>query len=172
MPVEIEFKYVLDPTNLEELLKDISTTCVDIKHVYLEKGIRFRSLKQSSHTEYEFTYKTKIEVGHLEINKHVSEDDFNLALMKSRTILHKKRYIIDKKHKWEIDFFIDDEMETYFCMMECEVSNPDIIPDINELPEFIRERIIKNVVLDDQRYSSYNISNVDYAKHLLISESK
>lgn len=161
MPVEIEYKYVLN-----DIEDELNLNCMEIKQIYLEKGIRFREIKENNNFRYEFNFKTKIDVGNLEIHEDINKSDFDLALTKARVILHKRRYELKtKNHIWEIDFFID-ELKTYFCMMECEVDE-GVIPDISELPDFIRNNIIKEVALDDQRYTSHNIANPDYAKYLL-----
>ena len=45
--------------------------------------------------------------------------------------------------------------EVYFILMECEVENKSVIPNLDELPAFIKDAIIKKVTLGDSTFSSY-----------------
>lgn len=166
MPIEIEYKYVLKFNSLEDELKSRNIPYYDIHQIYLEKGIRFRSLTDTALTKYEFTYKTKVDVGYLEINAKVSKFDFDIAVTKATTQLKKRRYLVyTQYHLWEIDFFYDDN-GVYFCLMELEVEKGEIA-NLTELPDYIKEKLVKNVSLDDANYSSFKLSDRSYAEGLI-----
>lgn len=172
MAIEIEYKYVIkkDDNFADNLIKNTLGSFCKIKQIYLSAGARFRSLEYGDgRIKYEFTYKEKIDVGHLEINSMVTKDDFDIALGVSVGGLKKDRFVLyTKNHKWEIDFFKDyNTEEVYFILMECEVENKSVIPNLDELPAFIKEAIIKKVTLDDSAFSSYKLGNPEYAINLL-----
>lgn len=182
MPIEREFKYVLDHRNdLEAQLKDQGYLGIEIKQGYLSKGGRIRSKSYpqghgfEGKTQFIFTYKHKLSSrpGCLEIEQNISEDDFNLAWDEADHTIDKVRYVIQGTDDpvngvsplvWEIDFFRDDNGQTYFALAECEVHQGQDRPqDVNT---FVKEHLLLAVDENDGRFQNRKLSDVKRAGKL------
>lgn len=164
MPIEREFKYVLDHRNgLEQKLKDQGVLGVSIKQGYLSKGGRIRSKEYpEGSTQYIFTYKHKLSgrPGCLEIEQNISPEDFELAWDEADHTIDKIRYVVqcENDFQWEIDFFRDDDGKTFFALAECEVHNDQDRP--TELHDFVKANLIFAVDENDSRFQNRKLSNV------------
>jgi hypothetical protein len=169
MPVEREFKYVLDHrNNLEQKLIDQGTLGVVIKQGYLSKGGRIRSKTYpvdhslEGTTQYIFTYKHKLsrQPGCLEIEQDITESDFLLAWSEADHVINKIRYVVECTNSfvWEIDFFRDADDKTFFALAECEVHEGQDRP--KHLHEFVKNNLLLAVEESDNRFQNRKLSDV------------
>ena len=178
MPIEIEYKFVIKYEG-DDIIKKIMKECDShsiskIKQVYLKGKGRVREYSypytksgQPEKSFYEFNYKEQlVDGGNFEIEKEISKDDYDIALTVSTSSFVKNRLTFKtKSHKWEVDFFMNEHDNVYFVLMECEVDD-GIKPNIDELPEFIKNSIVYSVDLDDNDFTSKKLGNVEYAEDL------
>lgn len=168
MPIEREFKYVLDHRNdLEPKLKALGAHGVEIKQGYLSKGGRIRSKAYpAGHalegtTQYIFTYKHKLskQPGCLEIEQDITPSDFNLAWSEADHVIDKIRYVIECTNAfvWEIDFF-KHKGKTFFALAECEVHEGQDRPA--ELHEFVKAHLLLAADESDNRFQNRKLSDV------------
>lgn len=169
MPIEREFKYVLDhrgslATKIEEL--GVQGTC--IQQAYLSKGGRIRSKQTGDKIQYVFTYKHKLksQPGCLEIEHEITENDFRLGWLEADHVIDKTRYVVQCTNAfvWEIDVFRDQDGSVYFAMAECEVHEGQERPDV--MHDFVKDNLIFEVPEKDGRFQNRKISNVAKAGKL------
>ena len=168
MPIEREFKYVLDHRNeLEAKVQALGALGVKIQQGYLSKGGRIRSKtypeKHGFHgmNHCYFTYKHKLsgQPGCLEIEQLISDHDFSLAWLDADHIIDKVRYEVtcDQGFVWEIDFFKSNG-DTYFALAECEVQEHQGRPEA--LHDIVNANLVLAVDEDDNRFQNRKLSNV------------
>lgn len=181
MPIENEFKYVLH----RDYQKFIGMLCTlsniqeiqDIRQIYMDDGGRFRCItsNQGGGGGYWFTYKHK--VPHrppLEIEKKISQDDFELACMDKTVELRKWRFKTSSGAynamvgsyliRWDIDFLVLDG-EPYFGMIEAEV--PEFIKDAPEPLDFMQPFVALAVKqCDNEIYTNRRLADKFYAEKL------
>lgn len=178
MPTENERKYLLD-SNCESDVHKLSIEQMDIAQGYLiaTRGITVRVRKaarrSNSKTNYYFTLKVNTAGRVIEIEQDLDERDFrnlwDIALNK----LEKVRYIVkNKKDVWEMDFFKDYKNETYMAVAEIELPEGKEGPDT--LPNIVKDNIIYEVPLTDNRFSNKLLGDARYAAELFqeIKENK
>ena len=174
MPIEREFKYVLDHrVNLEQKLIELGAQGVEIKQGYLSKGGRIRSKAYpeghalAGTTQYIFTYKHKLsnQPGCLEIEQDITPSDFALAWSEADHVIDKVRYVVECNNAfvWEIDIFKHGE-KTFFALAECEVHEGQDRPV--ELHEFVKAHLILAVAETDNRFQNRKLADVKRATKL------
>lgn len=191
MPIEREFKHILDRKHLTEkqLFDSIAEgrfTREVIEQGYFTKSGRLRR-KTITHRdgvklatpdiERIFTFKKDLKnrPGVLELEQFVSEEDFEMGWDETIERLVKVRYVIfyDDQHKWEVDFFttepytilVDGPNEkVYLVMAECEVYGCD---KPVSYPAVIQSYNIFSVPEDDKRFVNRKLSEIKYVERLL-----
>ncbi len=107
------------------------------------------------------TTKQRVDGKIIEVEKKISSSDYNELIKVSDGMVKKIRYVVGG---WEVDFF-KDGTETYFVMAEIEL--PDGVKEPKRLPRFISDHLLLAVPVNDCRFSSKKLSDVEYAKVLL-----
>ncbi len=174
MPIEREFKYVLDDPNFE-LLKilafDPKIDNYDITQAYLNDGCRIRkSDKKDGPIEFFFTYKKMISDDLIEIETTISEDDYMKLLSVSDRVLHKSRFDIRLfDNVWSFDYFWENlvdnaDEDQYFVMAEFET-----IYDIRSAPPILKfaEKFLVHVDDGSYKLTSHALCDVEYAKEIM-----
>ena len=171
MPIEREFKYVLNsPNELWARLDPITTSGLitgraDIQQGYLSRGGRIRRREWvvyrgetllTPKVENIFTYKhdLRAQPGCLEIETEMSQDDYDLAWNEADHKIRKTRFNLPCNHSagvWEIDFFRDDK-GIYLAMAEFEVPATSGPPD--RLHPLVKEYLKFAVPEDDGRFKN------------------
>lgn len=182
MPIEREFKYVLDHRNgLEEQLNALGVLGVTIKQGYLSKGGRIRSktypeghgFHGTSHFVFTYKHKLKSQPGCLEIENTITEHDFQLGWQDADHVINKTRYVIEghndplngmTPYMWEVDIFRDADGDVFFAMAECEVHEGQDRP--REIHEFVKANLVFAVPEEDNRFQNRKISDVRKANKL------
>lgn len=185
MPVELEYKYLVDKSQVTfaEFLTELESQgiCYDIQGItqgYLPKAGRLRKIVRYNDVNgipderFVFTYKHKLsfQPGDLEIETDISESDFYLGSKDCSFNIDKTRVTFNSgPHTWEIDFFNDkskdDKPEHYLILIECEVQDGKR-PDLNYLPSSLRSAIQYTVPLGDSRFSNKNLSFIEHVEDL------
>jgi CYTH domain-containing protein len=80
--------------------------------------------------------------------------------------LEKKRYTTSSsENTWDIDFFKDHHHQTYFAQGEVEMPEGQMAPTL--IPDIVKNNIIFEVPMEDNRFGSKKLAHVKYAKNLL-----
>lgn len=176
MPTENELKYVLN-LDSENFFKTICHKAKNISQFYINNILRIRSLgiigdlnniNTVLEENYELTIKQSLEDRVLEINVNLDKRDFEDLINKYKDeckFLNKTRYYVRNNEEiWEIDFFKDKKGLVYFAMAEIEMGEGQLSP--LEIPNFIKDNLLYPVAQGDNRFSSFNICNIEKAKEL------
>lgn len=193
MPIEREFKFILDPSkiSLSDLSKkvengELNYSSMNIRQGYLTPQNRIRETEYKfvggnnepkdkvDLIEYCYTFKTKDGEDSIEIETDIDVNDFNRLWPKTKDRLIKTRISSDNPGpvKWEIDFFLDADNEIYFVMAECEVYDGGMS---RYMPDFVNDALLLEVgkttnhISSFSSFSSYAISDIEYAKIMLES---
>lgn len=170
MPTEHEYKYVLSMNLLEEtnevVLKNKCNRHLEIEQGYLaySKGYssRIRSVTESGKTKWFYTLKQKVADRVVEIEKKLDERDGNDLWAYCIGKLKKDRYVFKKfGTEWELDLFKYNG-EVYFIMLEVELE--ENMPRPKTLPDFIKNYVLHEVDLSDDRFSNKRLGDVNYSK--------
>jgi hypothetical protein len=182
MPIEREFKYVLrDAEELSARLNPIDTPGLiigraDILQGYLGRGGRVRRRTWGFHADpmkpqvediFTYKYDLKSQPGCLEIETHMSEEDFDLAWSEADHKLTKTRYLLPCNNTsgvWEIDIFYDT-LGVYLAMAEFEVPAHAGPPD--RLHPLVRDYHLFSVPEDDGRFKNRKLGDREYVLKLL-----
>ncbi len=148
---EIENRYLL------KRVPNISFDEVfEIEQFYTPEGrFRFKKNKNTKEVSYYQTNKKTISPGvNEEIEKEISEFEFNKAIKTATRKIVKERGII--KHSgltWEVDYFIGNLL----VILEVEV---DTVEDLKQivLPDFFQEVLILDVT-GIKEFSNYNLAD-------------
>lgn len=174
MPVELEYKYLVDVNqvffdDLCIILKNQNTpyTSKTIEQRYFPKTGRLRKISQENMVDrYIFTFKHNLSYidGDLEIETDISKEDFDLGWRDcSHDILKNRITFSSGNHIWEIDFFKSPETGNHnLIIIECEVNKDK--PDISCLPAYIRNNILYQIPIGNHKFSNKNLSfqnNID-----------
>jgi len=172
MPTENERKFVLDIASYVE--KDFLKHSDSIRHIrqgylFFSKGASLRVREtieeEKSGVKHEICIKQRAGSRVIEIEKKLDNRDFHDLWDISLNRLEKIRYnCVWKGQLWEVDFFKNHEQQNYFAMAEHEMPEGQISPDF--IPARIKEHLIFEVPLDDDRFSSKRIACVNHAKKL------
>lgn len=174
MPTEHEFKFVLEvSTSLKTKIEKLAKKIQYIEQGYLcySKGnsLRVRTITDQK-TRWFLTFKQKVATRVIEIENKIDSRDgielWNACIGK----LKKSRYVMPGKPKWEVDFFYDHIGHLYFCMAEVELAEGSDPPE--KVPDYLKEHLIYEVPLTDDRFSNKRLSDVEYATKLYHSIRK
>lgn len=169
MPIENEVKYVFSPNGLLERELQQKFNVAVLEQGYLNDGVRIRKTNSEGVSKRHFCYKKRRQDGrNIEIETGISEDDYSALRTECSSILVKHRFsFLDNGLHWDIDFFKDSEDCTYFAMAEVEM------PEDMEVPEHVLRYLQKiklyRVSREDDRFTSYKLTNIKYAQDLLKS---
>lgn len=171
MPVEHEYKYILDD-NCSELLDKLERKYAKqhIHQVYLTKNNRFRAIvkqtKKTTSVNWYHTFKKKIDGEVLEIETGITNEDFDMICRAENLgALHKIRYTIPQLHgQWDIDFLLTAPLAEggtiYFCCAECEQPKEYEVVVPKVLSKFIRWEVPYE---HSTVFSNFKLSNREYA---------
>lgn len=169
MPTEFEFKYVICKTALENA-KKLAKKVEEIEQGYtvFNKGVSARVrvvTKDSGKKKFFFTYKQKVGDRVIELEQKLDERDGQELWTACIGKLKKYRYELEDSvgHKWELDFFYDPLKAMYFAMAEVEVEEGHGRP---ATPRFIKDFLIYEVPLTDDRFANKRLGDLEYAKKL------
>lgn len=170
MATEHEFKWVLPLKFSEKKIKAQACEIHKIKQGYLpdSKGnttLRVRCVEQNDVKHWFLTLKHKTKNRVIEIEQRIDARDALDLWKDCDRKLKKTRYVVRDKYNqaWEIDFIKKDKT-VYFVQAELELMESEKRP--TELPDFIRDEILYEVPLTDDRFSNKRLGDVDYAKKL------
>lgn len=169
MPIENERKFVLEREG--ELESRLGRTTGIARHflrqAYLDApGLRIRSLDGKAGIRHVFTYKRTIGGQVVEIETDISAIDFDRLWTQRNETLQKVRYSWDEgRFHWDVDFFKDEEGETYFAMAEVEMPEEDKEPPA--LPLLLASHLLKVAPVGDPRFTSKRLANRAHATQLL-----
>lgn len=171
MPTEHEYKYVLSMDTDEEYFKEHCEKHFVIQQGYLafSKGMtcRVRSSRQGlASVKWFLTFKQKVRNRVIEVEKRLDDRDGNDLWSVCVGRLKKDRYAIcdedaadnGKFGVWEVDFFKKGNL--YFVLAEVELAEGS--PRIAS-PDFIKDNLLYEVPLTDDRFSNKRLGDVEYA---------
>lgn len=174
MMIENEVKYVLTLRSYEEANNRFpSQIRSSLLQGYDSRGARFRKQENQHGAKYTFNYKFKSGDVAEEFEMAISEEEFSRCYPHCVSTLEKTRFtLLDPyRNAWDIDFFLSNE-SVYFAMAECELSD-----EYKKTPETLLPFVANNLVYSIPReefydYTSYKISNAEYAANLLTNLTK
>lgn len=170
MPTEHEFKYIISIDVLKENQLGIANVLY-IEQGYLVSGnttVRIRRTFSSS-ISWHLTVKKKVLDRIIEIEKKLSSRDGMDLMSCCEKKLKKYRYVFeDKGIKWELDFLTKysqqpEDEKIYFVMLEVEVPEGADRPNV---PDFIKQHVLYEVPLTDERFFNKNLTDPDVAEKL------
>lgn len=174
MPIELEYKFLLDNHLGEETLTNylidhgISFIKKEILQAYLPAAGRLRKISQGDQVTHMFTFKHSLsyQPGDLEIETTISKEDFDLGFRDCVTIGKKTRIVFSTaSHTWEVDFFENTQGSIYGILLECEVTKEGE-PNTLELPDIILNNILIAAPLGDKRFFNKNFFNEQKVKEI------
>lgn len=183
MPTEHEYKYVLSMETDEPFFKDNCEKHLIIQQGYLafSKGMtcRVRSSRLSGEsdrrTKWFLTFKQKVRNRVIEVETRLDDRDGNDLWSACVGKLKKDRYVIcdeltadnGEYSVWEVDFFKTgngfSRTSLYFVLAEVELEEGS--PRI-ALPDFIKDNLLYEVPLTDDRFSNKRLGDVEYATEM------
>ena len=174
MPTEHEYKYMISMDvsgrTGTDYISRIAKEKQTIKQGYLSfsKGTstRVRCITDEGRQKWSFTYKQKVGDRVIEIEKKIDERDGNDLWSVCIGKLEKDRYVLQEDNlTWEVDFFKNGE-QVYFVLAEVELAEGAPRPANDKMPSLIKNHILYEVALDDDRFSSKKLSDVEFATNL------
>lgn len=186
MPIENERKYVLEMSFYKDLDKIVWDR--EARYLYsriIEQGYLFgdndmcaRIRRAGNH--HAFCFKKQVAGQTIEIEKQISESDFEALWPSTTNRLRKVRHFIrsfvpkgewedgnGKIHRncWEVDVFLDDQNEPYFVMAEHEMpedrSEPEYLP--TQISNYMKYKVPRN---RQYEFSSLRLGDKEYALSL------
>lgn len=186
MPTEHEYKMVLST----EFAKDFDHSALRkkaIDHQHIQQGYlvfskgmttRIRSIDNGVKKKWYLTFKQKVGNRVIEIEKKIDERDgvdlWSICVGK----LKKDRYVFEanksgklksgelehdnKGIKWEVDLFKKGTI-LYFVLAEVELPEGSPRP---KTPDFLKEYVLYEVPLTDDRFSNKRLGDVEFATNL------
>ena len=154
----------------EVAIAKAASSISEISQAYLfgAKGCTFRvrsATNKKGKIEYFFTFKVNTGGRIVEVEDYLDDRDFKDLWAISFNKLEKTRYKFNGEYKgWVADFFRDHNDLTYFAMAECEMPEGDKSPKY--VPAEIKESLVYEVPLTDDRFCSKLLSDVRYARNL------
>lgn len=167
MPIENERKYVLkDAQKLYTALKAEGQVPVQIYQGYVNENTRVRKIIHAPNYIWMFSAKFPVQDEMVEIEKIISEDDFNKLWSISQPRLRKERFAYHIGDiTWDIDFYIDGGT-IYFGLAECEM--PVNFEKPKEYFEKISQYVIYEVPKSEQsKYSAYRLADPMVGRQLM-----
>lgn len=189
MPIEREFKFILDPEriNLDTLVSSIKNgflnfSLLEIKQGFATPNNRIRTIdyiyvggdrepkeyQKGALTSYVHTFKLEHELDVIELESDISFEDFEFLWVNASNKVHKYRLSSDNvgNYHWDVDFYLDDNNDVYFVLAECEVYD---FGDARQIPSFVENALLYPVHKSNKMFTSFKLSNVNYAKETLSS---
>ncbi len=172
MPTEHEYKYVISLDLLaqypEEQLRVLCDRVVKIQQGYLAfaKGMsqRIRTAQEFGRDKWILTFKQKVAKRVVEIEKKLDDRDGNDLWEVALSKVKKDRHVFNHDGiAWELDLFKFDN-EVYFIMAEVELLEGAARPKM--VLSLLRNFVVYEVPLTDDRFSSKRLADVNYAKQL------
>jgi CYTH domain-containing protein len=172
MPTEYEFKYAISLDLLrqhpEDQLRVLASSLIHIKQGYLafSKGMscRVRCSTEWGKDKWYMTFKQKAAKRVVEIEKKLDERDGNDLWEVAVGKLNKDRHLFPHEGiTWELDLFKNDG-QVYFILAEIELKEGSPRPKL--MPSFLRNHLIYEVPLTDDRFSNKRLGDVNHAKQL------
>ena len=139
-----------------------------IKQGYLSfsKGTstRVRCITDGAKQKWSLTFKQKVGDRVVEIEKKIDDRDGQDLWSVCIGKLEKDRYVVkDNNITWEVDFFKNGD-QVYFVLAEVEL--PEGAPRPEKVPKFLEPYLLYEVGLEDDRFSSKRLSDVEFATNL------
>lgn len=173
MPVEHEYKYVLDMTILRDnQVWHVPHNICEIQQGYISPetvNLRVRKKTQYFRTEWYLTLKQKVDGCTMELEFDIdSRDGEGLWKICGRKLTKCRHTFQDAQNGstlfgWEVDVFFTADRWPYFVMAEVEM--PENAPP-PPLPEWLRKYVLYQVPLTDDRFSNKMMCDVQYATEL------
>ena len=140
---------------------------VPIHQGYLPGKARIRSKSFEGGLKFFFTYKLPVKDVVFEIEKEITEHEFDVLWPHTTDRLNKLRFMLEVGDvHWDIDLFYDNDGDRYFSLAEAEMPEDMLYPA--DIPAFLKETIRYAVPRNKTKdYSSKNLSSPKYAKELL-----
>jgi CYTH domain-containing protein len=172
MPTEHEYKYVICPKLLRESPESLLKVKCD-KHLVIEQGYlahskgyssRIRKIIEDGKTKWFHTMKQKVSSRVIEIEKKLDERDGQDLWEYCVGKFKKDRYVFPQQGVvWELDIFKHDG-QIYFMMAEVEL--PEGANRPKSKPDFLKNYILYEVPLSDDRFSNKRLGDIGYARSL------
>jgi len=175
MPVENERKYVLsvkDPNAFGRQLLTLGGHSRHLRQGYLHTGAqssaRIRDVSNDAEHLPKFTYKHLINGEIVEIENDITPEDFEKLWTKVESRIDKIRVVVPHDDLvWEVDFFLDEQVQTYLVMAEVELDEGVELP--YSVPSFISDNLLYLVPRDDPRFFNTRLSDADKVRKLVKS---
>ena len=171
MPVEHEYKYILESDN-KDLIEELSSKypTQHIHQVYCTKNNRFRAIvkqgKKKTTAKWYHTFKKKINGEVLEIETEIPKEDFDM-IQRGENLgeLHKIRFTIPQEHgQWDIDFLLTAPLgqggTVYFSCCECEQPKEFDVSVPLLLTKYIRYEVPHE---NSTLFSNFKLTSQEYA---------
>jgi len=177
MPTEHEYKYVIDLALADKYshkdIKSMADHFTHIKQGYLafSKGMttRIRCITTTKKERWYLTFKQKVGNRVIEVEKKIDSRDGHDLWEVCVGKLKKDRYAIDNEGiTWELDFFKKGTL--YFILAEVELEEG--APRPKSVPGFLKEYILYEVPLTDDRFSNKRLGDAEYATGLYAAIQK
>jgi CYTH domain-containing protein len=164
--IENELKYVLRIDSMEAIEK-ICGKPTSIQQGYLPGKARIRSKGKGKKTKYFFTYKLPVDDMLFEIEKEITQHEFETLWPYTVTRLDKVRYLfMDNLVQWDIDFFRKANGELYFAMAEAEM--PETMREPTSIPAFLQAAMVYPVPRErTKEFTSQKVADPAYAEALI-----
>lgn len=172
IPTEHEFKYLINLDLLSKYypseLKDMADEVQYIRQGYLafSKGMttRIRCVTDNKQSRWYLTFKQKVSNRVIEIEKKLDGRDGSDLWDVCVGKLSKERHIfVDHGYNWELDLFLKGE-SVYFILAEVELAEGSARP--KTAPKFLKNFILHEVCLTDDRFSNKRLGDIDYAQSI------
>lgn len=173
MPTEHEYKYAIAMDVLQHHPEERIRVVCD-KHLIIEQGYlafskgmscRIRSIMEHGKTKWFLTFKQKVSNRVVEIEKKLDERDGHDLWGVAVGRLKKDRYVFNRDGvKWELDLLKKHDGSVYFMILEVEL--PEGHPRPKKLPDFLKNHVLYEVPLTDDRFSNKRLGDVNYARQL------
>lgn len=163
MPTEHEYKYVLRQEFLPETVDWDRIQNIEQGYLSYSKGmtLRIRHLEEGKKSKWFLTLKQSVRGRVVEIETKIDERDGEDLWEACVGKLKKIRHVVEHKGaNWEVDFFYKG-CHLYFVMAEVELPEGSSRP--KEIPSFIKEHLLLEVQLTDDRFSNKRLGDAEYA---------
>lgn len=162
MNIEKEYKYVLNKNMIGDIINSIDTHgCItmQIEQHYFNDSTRVRQIINNvGVASCFFTMKLPLPDGNgfYEFEKHIDKAEFDAMKALASTHVYKIRKAFHYgNHKWEVDFFYNEQDKIILILIEVEVKEHEGRP--SDFPVFLKDYIIQDVTFGDKTYSNYYI---------------
>lgn len=165
MNIEKEYKYLLDETKLDDIVKALDNCGYDVETLsisqhYFNEQTRVRKINDSSiDSKFYYTFKIPLPNGNgcYEFEKAIDIDEYYaMKELAVHNLFKIRKSFFDNENTWEIDFIYDVDRIIKMIMVEVEVSNDSTRPTY--FPEFLKPFLKEEIVFGDKKYSNYYIA--------------